>query len=97
MAKNTRKHSSANSAVYDPDDKIITTTELLRRIPLTRVTLWRMSREGRFIKPIQLTRSRIGWRWSSVLTWIAEREDDPIASREYFGRDTPDTKTKTAD
>jgi predicted DNA-binding transcriptional regulator AlpA len=88
MAKNKHKPVSA----YDPDDRILTTDELLEKIPLTRVTLWRMSREGRFVKPIQLTSSRIGWRWSSVLAWLAEREKHPVTSREYFGRDKPPTE-----
>ena len=92
MAKN--KRTPVN--VHDPNDRILTTAELLERIPLTRVTLWRMSREGRFVKPIQLTRSRIGWRWSSVLAWISEREQSPIESREYFGRNGDPSDTKTA-
>jgi predicted DNA-binding transcriptional regulator AlpA len=82
MPKNKHEHVNA----YDTDDCILSTEELLKRIPLTRVTLWRMSREGRFVKPIQLTKSRIGWRWSAVLRWMADREKHPVKSREYFGR-----------
>jgi prophage regulatory protein len=86
MANNTtkRKHRSAPDIA---DERIIETSELTRRIPLDRATLWRMSREGRFPKPIQLTRSRIGWRWSAILAWLAEREANPTEARQYFGRD----------
>ena len=73
---------------FDPNDRVLTTRELLEKIPLDRSTLWRMSREGRFIKPIHLTRSRIGWRWSSVLAWLSEREAHPVARRQYFGNDS---------
>lgn len=69
------------------DERILTTKQLLERLPLTRVSLWRMAREGRFIQPIRLTRSRIGWRWSAVLAWLAERETHPVEQRAYFGAD----------
>lgn len=77
-----RKNTPPSST--DTDDRILSTKELLERIPLNRITLWRMSREGRFPRPIQLTRARIGWRWSAVLAWLTERERHPIASRDYF-------------
>ena len=78
------------NAVTKPDltdERILTTAELLERLPLTRQSLWRMAREGRFIQPIRLTRSRIGWRWSSVLLWLNERETRPLEQRAYFGKD----------
>jgi hypothetical protein len=43
-----------------------------------------MAREGRFVKPVRLTRSKIGWRWSAVLAWLNEREDHPLDRRPYF-------------
>ena len=67
------------------EERILTTAELVERVPLRRETIWRMVREGRFVKPIRLTRSRIGWRWSAVLAWLAERENAPLDRREYFG------------
>lgn len=68
------------------DDRILSTEELLHRIPLTRQSLWRMSREGRFPAPIALTKSRIGWRWSSIVAWLASREANP-ERRPYFPTD----------
>ena len=47
-----------------------------------------MVQEGRFPAPIQLTSCRIGWRWSAIVQWLAEREADPIKARTFFGRDT---------
>jgi predicted DNA-binding transcriptional regulator AlpA len=81
MAKRTTKPANRTA-----DDRVLTTREVLDRIPLDRSTLWRMCHEGRFPKPIQLTRSRIGWRWSTVAAWLDERERDPLPSRGYFGR-----------
>ena len=71
----------------DPDgERIITCAELVGIIPLDRTTFWRLSQQGRFPKPIQLTPSRIGWRWSAVRAWLAEREANPVEARAYFPR-----------
>ena len=82
----TRKTTPVQTPPVD-DDRILTTKQLLERIPLDYSTIWRMSKQGRFPRPLQLTRSRIGWRLSAVLAWLAERETDPIESRQYFGTD----------
>jgi len=85
MAKRTTKPPTTTADTAD--DRIVETAELLQRIPLDRSTIWRMTQEGRFPKPLQLTRSRIGWRWSAILAWMREREQEPITPRAYFGRD----------
>jgi len=77
----------ANTPTTEIDERVLTTSELLDKIPLDRSTVWRMASEGRFPKPVQLTTSRIGWRWTAVLRWLSEREADPITPRRY-----PDTK-----
>jgi prophage regulatory protein len=82
MPKRTDK--SRNATTSNADERILTTEELTRRVPLTRVTIWRMVQEGRFPAPIQLTSSRIGWRWSAVLEWLAQREQHPERRRAFF-------------
>jgi prophage regulatory protein len=68
-----------------PDnERIITLKEVCERIPLTRQSIWRMARDGRFPPPIRLTASRVGWRLSLILAWIADRESNPPAPRKYF-------------
>ena len=70
-----------------PDnERIITPKELCERIPLDRSTIWRMVQSGHFPAPIHLGTSRIGWRLSVVLQWIADREANPAAARTYFAR-----------
>jgi predicted DNA-binding transcriptional regulator AlpA len=69
------------------DERILTTSEVLARIPINRSTLWRMSQSGRFPPPIQISPARVGWRLSAVLDWIDERERKPAKSRCYFGRE----------
>jgi prophage regulatory protein len=64
-------------------ERVLTAAELTDLIPLNRSTIWRLVSEKRFPAPIQLTAARIGWRWSAVLQWLAEREADPITPRKY--------------
>jgi prophage regulatory protein len=85
MAKRTAKPKPTATATEE--ERVITTAELLDRIPLDRSTIWRMAKDGRFPAPIQLTSSRIGWRWSSVEKWLRERERHRIPQRPYFGRE----------
>ena len=76
----------ARPTKVDPqDDRIVTVEELLQRIPLSYPTIWRMSRDGRFPKPIQLTAARIGWQWSDVLAWIDERKKNPVVAEKNYG------------
>lgn len=85
MAK--RKTTSRIPISPDTDDeRIFSTDEVLARIPYTRITIWRKVREGTFPKPIRLGPSRNGWRQSAILKWIKDREDHPVAQRQYFGR-----------
>ena len=93
MAKN--KTASKDETSLRDDERIITCEELLERIPLDRSTLWRMAREGRFPKPIQLTPSRIGWRWTAVLAWLADREANPVEARAYFRKGKTATAVST--
>jgi prophage regulatory protein len=69
----------------DVDERIVSQTELSERLTLNRATIWRMVREGRFPPPVQLTSSRIGWRWSVVLDWLEQREAHPERRRVFFG------------
>jgi len=82
--KRHRAQSRTAPIVSDPNERILSTAELLEKVPLHRATVYRMVEEGRFPKPIQLTKSRIGWRWSAILEWLAEREAHPEKRREFF-------------
>jgi prophage regulatory protein len=76
------------------DEQLLTTKELLARVPLNRSTIWRMVDEGRFPRPIHITSNRNVWRLSTVLQWLIEREANPITPRAYFGRDKRDQKER---
>jgi len=85
MAAQARTTKHADSIV---DDRVLDPQELLERIPLHRSTVYRMVQEGRFPPPIQLTPSRIGWRWSAVLQWLNAREaGNPTSHRPRARKD----------
>jgi len=82
------KRKLTQPTISTADERIVGTRELLERVlPVNRTTLWGMVRDGKFPRPIRLTRHRIGWRWSSILQWLAEREANPLERREYPSRD----------
>ena len=76
-------HATPDNTLHE---RVLTTHELLAVVPLDRSTLWRMSQRGEFPAPIQLTSSRIGWRWSAIKQWLDEREANPPRRRAYFPR-----------
>jgi len=48
--------------------------ELRKIVPLSRTTIWRMMREGRFPRSRRIGRSATAWLESEVLEWMQERE-----------------------
>ncbi len=43
-------------------------------LSVSRRTVERMVRDGKFPKPIQLSPNRVGWRVEAITQWLAERE-----------------------
>lgn len=54
-------------------DRIIKLSELKDIVGLARSTIYRMSSEGRFPKPIKLGERSSGWIESEVEQWLEER------------------------
>lgn len=44
-------------------------------IELGRVALWRMEREGKFPKRVNISANRIGWVQSEIEAWIKAKAD----------------------
>lgn len=44
-------------------------------IPHSRVSLWRLEKEGRFPKRVAISPGRIGWLESEIEAWIKLRAD----------------------
>jgi prophage regulatory protein len=49
--------------------------EVLRVTGLSRVTIWRLEREGGFPKKVYLTGRTIAWRESTVRQWLESRSN----------------------
>ncbi len=47
--------------------------EVLRRVPVSRATLYRMMRRGEFVQSRKISRGRVGWPKSEVDTWFSEK------------------------
>jgi prophage regulatory protein len=55
-------------------ERLIFLGEVQRRVPLHRVTLWRLVRSGEFPAPVKVGARRVAWRESEVRAWIESRE-----------------------
>jgi len=65
---------------------IIRKQQLLERVGLSYVTVWRLMGRGQFPKSIQLTGSRsVGWREEEVQQWIDNRPRTGDAVRKVGG------------
>ena len=57
-----------------PDlDRFLSISDVLRIVPLSRTSIWRLERRGEFPRRIHVGLRRIGWRASEVRRWIDER------------------------
>ena len=55
-------------------DQVLRWRQVRDVVGLSRSTLWRMSREGRFPQPVQLSSAAsVGWLKSEVEAWVRER------------------------
>lgn len=55
-------------------ERIVRMEELLRRLQVSRATIYRWLDEQRFPRPIRLGERTIGWKESSLAEWLAARE-----------------------
>lgn len=53
-------------------DRLLSTRELCLMLGQSRMTLWRVRRDGILPAPVQLGR-RIAWRASDIKRWLEER------------------------
>src|SRR5262245_26944564 len=85
--KRPRKRQPPRTLPSLMDEHVLSMREVLERIPIERHTLQKLVREGRFPPPIRITSAKVGWRWSRILTWLADCERHPVDRRAYFGND----------
>ena len=54
-------------------DRLVPVRELTARLGVSRVSLYRWTRDGTFPRPVQLSERRIAWREWEVEAWLASR------------------------
>ena len=70
----TRISNFNNSQQLSPLDRFLNVRETCRIAGgITRVTLWRLERDGLFPKRHRISPNRVGWLESDLRNWIAER------------------------
>ncbi len=53
--------------------KIISPSEVVEMTGISRVTIWRLEKGGKFPKRVNLSESRIGWVDTEIENWITSR------------------------
>jgi prophage regulatory protein len=57
-----------------PLDRLVRMNEVLYLTGLSRTTIWKMEREGKFPPKVVITGRHVGWRESAVQEWLDSRE-----------------------
>lgn len=53
--------------------KIIRAPQLEKLVPLSRVTFWRLEKQGAFPQRVRIGKNSVGWFEHEVIQWIASR------------------------
>jgi len=54
--------------------RLIRSSEVVKKVGLSRITLWRMEREGQFPKRRRLGLGAVGWLEHEIDDWIESRK-----------------------
>lgn len=54
--------------------KILKKSEVVKKVGLSQVTIWRMEKKGIFPRRRQLSERRVGWVESEIEEWILARK-----------------------
>ena len=54
-------------------DRLIGIKEVCQITSLSRTTVWRLERAGKFARRRRCSPNRVAWRLSEILQWVAER------------------------
>ena len=54
-------------------DRLLPQSEVLKRVPFTRGSIYNWRKAGKFPQPVRIG-NRLAWRESAIEDWIADRE-----------------------
>ena len=69
-------NSNTNNTNLDGLDRFLRTPEVLRISGLSRVTLWRLERLGKFPLRRKLSVNSVGWLESEVFLWLEKKRQE---------------------
>jgi prophage regulatory protein len=80
-------HTTTTMDRHTPPDRLLRISEVMQIVPLTRATIYRAIRAGRFPRPTKLLGVRASaWSESEIASWVAARlADRRPASRDASG------------
>lgn len=73
MSKVVSATPTAVTIAASPAETILRTPAVERLTGLSRTTLWREEKAGRFPQRVKLSANAVGWRYSEVQAWIHGR------------------------
>ncbi len=65
---------STTTEFRDAEPRLIEWSELRRRIPLSRSTVWRLIRDGKFPAPLRISPGRVAWPENEIEVWRAAQK-----------------------
>ena len=65
----------------------MTTEEVREAVGLSRTSIWRLEREGKFPKRRQVSAQRVGWITSEIMDWV---EATPLAEPDPHMAEQPE-------
>jgi prophage regulatory protein len=57
-----------------PESGLIRMAQLVKVLPISKNTIWRLSKLGKFPKPVKLTENTTAWKCQDVHAWLASKE-----------------------
>ena len=90
------RNRSTGRVLTNADERLVGLREVLERIPVHRSTLREMIKAKRFPAPLQITESKLVWRWSTILQWLDDREKHPIKRRAFRNLEKHNQRELTA-
>src|SRR3954454_9748531 len=75
QAAGTQESLNEHPSRGQPTDPLLFPPEVRALVRLSEPTVYRLRRKGKFPPPILLGERRIAWRQSSILAWLASREN----------------------
>jgi prophage regulatory protein len=54
-------------------ERILRWREVAERVNLSRTTVWRLTKFGRFPRAVKISDGAVGWRETEIVAWLTSR------------------------